>query len=68
MVAQEIEQEGMLWAMPLKLVYLELPLIELARMLPMLLLLLWVNLQSMIGVNKEYKARMARFIPQLAER
>ena len=68
MVAQEIEQEGMLWAMPLKLVYLELPLIELARMLPMLLLLLWVNLQSMIGVNKEYKARMARLIPQLAER
>ena len=58
----------MLWAMPLKLVYLELPLIELARMLPMLLLLLWVNLQSMIGVNKEYKARMARLIPQLAER
>ena len=68
MVAQEIEQEGMLWAMPLKLVYLELPLIELVRMLPMLLLLLWVNLQSMIGVNKEYKARMARLIPQLAER
>ena len=68
MVAQEIEQEGMLWAMPLKLVYLELPLIELAKMLPMLLLLLWVNLQSMIGVNKEYKARMARLIPQLAER
>ena len=63
-----MEQEGMLWAMPLKLVYLELPLIELARMLPMLLLLLWVNLQSMIGVNKEYKARMARLIPQLAER
>ena len=68
MVAQEIEQEGMLWAMPLKLVYLELPLKELARMLPMLLLLLWVNLQSMIGVNKEYKARMARLIPQLVER
>ena len=67
MVAQEIEQEGMLWAMPLKLVYLELPLIELVRMLPMLLLLLWVNLQSMIGVNKEYKAHMARLIPQLAE-
>ena len=54
--------------MPLKLVYLELPLIELARMLPMLLLLLWVNLQSMIGVNKEYKARLARLIPQLAKR
>ena len=68
MVAQEIEQEGMLWAMPLKLVYLELPLIELARMLPMFLLLLWVNLHSMIGVHKEYRARMARLIPQLAQR
>jgi uncharacterized membrane protein len=33
-----------------KLVYLELHLIELARVLPMLLLLSRVNLHSMIGV------------------
>lgn len=46
-----------------KLVYLELHLIELARVLPMLLLLSRVNLHSMIGVNKEYKARMARLLP-----
>ena len=39
MVAKEMEQEGMLLAMPFKLVYLELHLIELARVLPILFLL-----------------------------
>jgi hypothetical protein len=43
-MAKEMEQEGMLWAMPLKLVYFELHLIELARVLPMLLLLSRANL------------------------